>query len=117
MAGAQIFFAQEATTASSGTSRTVECSGLDMGPVAQIIISSAATVLTQQTFTPDVASSWVTQVTTTSSDSIELDPRGVFYRFTWTGNNGTLTIPVGPGVSDGKLANVTVPASRSQAPS
>jgi hypothetical protein len=90
---------------------------LTEGPIAQIVISVTATVLTQFTYTPDDASSWITLVTTTANDGIELDPRGVYFRWIWTANTGTLAISVGPGqAADGLLANVKGVARKSTPP-
>lgn len=114
MPGAVPFIAQAESAASSGTSRTVDVSGFTSGPVAQIIISSAATVVCRQSLD---GTNWTSLLSVTSSDSLELDPRGVYYSFTWSGNNGNVTILIGPGLTAQGLANVQVPAVKSQTPS
>lgn len=113
----QPYAAISPTAAAAGTGNIIEATGLVDGPVCSVAISNAATVNFQQTFTPDDANSWVTCMTTTTSGAFELDPRGVFYRLTWSGNNGNLSAWVGPGRgASEELAQVGTRMQRTVAP-
>lgn len=110
-----------AAQAATGAGSVVDISGLISvpgmpGPVCQVIITGTATVQLQQSLDQ---TNWVTEATTTVSDSFVLPCAGVYYRPNVSAfTSGTVTVLVGPGQNTaGLIASPGAPTVYSTGPS